>query len=880
MNRRGVAVSLSLAVGLGLVCPTASAEGSDEADEELESILQMEESEVTTAPSATESSGAEASTGPSSEPAPTEPEAPLDVIPVPQKEPASTPAPQPKKPKSPIEEIIVTAQRREENAQDVAISLTVFNQEQLTNANVTNASDLAIYTPSLSTNTRFGNESASFAIRGFTQELRTTASVGSYFAEVVAPRGQISQTSGDGAGPGALFDLQNVQVLKGPQGTLFGRNTTGGAVLLVPNKPTDDFEGYVELSGGDFAMRRAQAVVNLPISDGFKLRLGVDGNEREGHLNNVSGIGADDLGNVNYAAYRLSMVLNITDALENYSILSYVDSRTHGYAGRLFACNPDVMSSPLSVLTRQGCQTQLANQAATGQDGYYDLVNGVPTTISTITEKRFINTTTWNASEDLTFKNIFAYAHLHTVNAADIFGTHFPETAVGVGTDPNRQFTIGNSLRNPDFPTTSQTTMVEEIQLQGRSFDQHLTWQAGAYYENSRPDGWSGSNVATLISCDQATVERDPSQYNCFDQLGGAAGGVLIVQVKTEYLNKALYSQATFDILDQLSLTGGIRYTWDKTEGEGMKTRYRYVGTVQQAPTVITQSPESSSGAPTWLLDLNYRPIDGVMTYAKYVRGYRQGSVNVAADPGIDTSKPEKVDTYEIGAKTTFEGLIPGRFNIAAFYNDFTNQQLQVGYLSQNTGPATAIFNAGKSRIAGVEVEAYFELLEDLGMNLSYSYLDTKLLEQEDHRPEVQAAGGVIAGETYTPIADTGDSLPFAPEQAYVASLNYRLPFSEGAGPITLGATYAYTGRQRASASSSSPYAVLDAHAVLNLNLNWSGIFQQPLDLSLFATNVLDEEYATFIGGTYNILGFESRQMGMPRMFGGRLKYNFGARAD
>jgi iron complex outermembrane recepter protein len=159
-----------------------------------------------------------------------------------------------------IEEIIVTAQRREENIQDVAISITVLDQEQISKADMTTSADIARYTPSLSANTRFGTDNATFTIRGFTQDLRTTASVGTYFAEVVAPRGQSTQTSGDGAGPGTLFDLQNIQVLKGPQGTLFGRNTTGGAILIVPQKPTGEFEGYAEFTGAQMGGLRGQGV--------------------------------------------------------------------------------------------------------------------------------------------------------------------------------------------------------------------------------------------------------------------------------------------------------------------------------------------------------------------------------------------------------------------------------------------------------------------------------------------------------------------------------------------------------------------------------------------------------------------------------------------
>ncbi|MCB2076859.1 MAG: Plug domain-containing protein, partial [Novosphingobium sp.] len=123
--------------------------------------------------------------------------------------------------------IVVTARRIEESLQDVPISITVFDQEQIDNRNVTTATDLATYTPSLTSNNRFGPDKASFVIRGFSMLETTSPTVGVYFNDVVAPRATAGTASGNGAGPGSFFDLQNVQVLKGPQGTLFGRNTTG-----------------------------------------------------------------------------------------------------------------------------------------------------------------------------------------------------------------------------------------------------------------------------------------------------------------------------------------------------------------------------------------------------------------------------------------------------------------------------------------------------------------------------------------------------------------------------------------------------------------------------------------------------------------------------
>lgn len=815
-----------------------------------------------------------------------------------------------------LEEVTVTAQRREESAQDVAISVTVFDQEQIANANMTNSGDLATYTPSLSVNTRFGNENTSFAIRGFTQSLRTTASVATYFAEVVAPRGQTSQTSGDGAGPGTLFDLENVQVLKGPQGTLFGRNTTGGAVLLVPNKPTDLVEGYVEYTNGDIGTERLQAVVNVPVSDNFKLRLGFDSNERDGHLNNVTDIGASSLGDTDYVAGRVSVLWDITDRLENYTIFTYTDSESNGYTSQLFDCNTNASpaDNPFFIFTGPACQNQLAQQEANGQDGFYDLVSTVNTPITTIEEFRVINTTTWEINENLILKNIAAYAHLETVNGSDIFGTQFSETAAGLSlgvpvlelvpnlldslglnnlailpslADPNREFAVGVSTINRNFPVTSQETFVEEIQLQGMAMEGRMIWQGGLYYETSQPDGFSGNNSASFLSCELSTIEgNDPSEYNCMDPLGGLLGGVLVQEYQTEYLNQAVYAQATYDFLDSLSGTLGLRYTRDETEGFGIKTRHTFILDQAQAPIVTKSRPEVESEAPTGMLELNYRPLENVMTYAKYTRGYRQGSVNLAADPGLDTHDYETVDTYEIGAKTSFGGPIPGRFNISAFYNELTDMQLQNGYISSTAGPTTAITNAGEAEIQGFEIESFLRLSESLSLNLSYSFLDTELLKQGTVSPETIAAAvteasgnpisGQLAGATFVPIADVGDELPFSPEQSIVASLNYLVPVPGEWGVVNLGATYVYTGEQRAAASSASPHAILPDYELLNLNASWLGIMGSNFELTVFGTNVLEEEYLTYVSGVYNTLSFETRQVGLPKLIGARLRYNFG----
>lgn len=780
-----------------------------------------------------------------------------------------------------LEEVVVTAQRREQSAQDVGVSVTVLSQEQIANANMVNSADLALYTPSLSVNAMFGPENAAFNIRGFSKELRTTATVGVYFADVVAPRGQIIQTSGDGAGPGTMYDLQSIQVLKGPQGTLFGRNTTGGAVIMTPQKPTSEFEGYVEISKGNFDMQQEQAVVNLPLHERFRLRLGVDHKKRDGHLNNITGIGSDKFGDANYLAGRFSMVIDITDNLENYTLINYSHSDTKGYGSKVFTCDPGGLFEAL----RDGlCEEQLERQEALGS-GFYDVVSTVPDPGVELRDRRVINHLTWDVTENITIKNILGYMHLWSVNNQDVFGTQFIDT--GPFADPNLEFVHAYSITAKEFPVTNQTTEVAELQIQGTSFQQNLEWQFGIYHENSKPDGFSGNITPSNLYCDLATVATgDPSQYNCFDMLGilptelfdlFSPGGVTHSALKTEYTNKAVYSQATYAFTDHVKFTLGLRYTKDKTEGYARKTRYKFDLDVIQAPAIIEQAAVQEDEAPTGLVEFQYIPSDEVMLYWKFVRGYRQGSVNIAADAGVDKYNKETVNNIEIGLKSEFEWPVPGRFNIAMFDNDLRNMQLQSGYLSPTAGSTSAVFNAGQARIRGIEFDTFLRLTERLSAAISFSYLGTELLEQdtEGNRHKVAEAAGFFAEETFTSIALPGDNLPFTPEISYTINLDYRLPFPTKIGDVIAGATYAHTGEQSATATNASPYWKIDGFSVLNLNLSWLNILGQPLDLSLFATNVEDEEYVTYRPGTYHGIGFDSQSVGQPRMYGARLKYNF-----
>ena len=573
-------------------------------------------------------------------------------------------------------DIIVTARRQEERLQDVPISITVFNQQQLSDRNIVTATDLGTYTPSLSVNQRFGPEKSSFALRGFVQENGTSASVGVYFADVVAPRVQGGTTSGNTAPTGSFMDLQNVQVLKGPQGTLFGRNTTGGAVLLVPHKPTDKLEGSVEGSAGNYDMWRLQGVLNVPLADTFKVRLAVDRNKRDGYMKNHSGIGPDSYNDLNYFAGRLSIVADLTPELENYTIATYSHSFSRGYGARLVACDRRFTPGFLVTNTAQISQAimgsaacaQLDRQAARG-DGPLDIEVDNANPYLDIHHWQVINTTTWQATDNIRIKNIVSYQEYRERASFSLNGDNFsvtnpaPRIAPGLPLPPQTagakfQYVLINPAPNNDL--AAESTFTEELQIQGETPDGRFNWQVGGYLEMARPIGFNAAYSAGLLNCSV------PEQLStCSNPLG--LGSMQNSATKFWYDNKGLYGQGTFKLTEQLSLTGGIRYTMDKVRALGQSTRIRLPNTRTCNDTVrfgnlVVQNAEQcavifrqSSNKPTWLIDLDYKPSDDILLYAKWARGYREGGINIT-NIGFEVWKPEQVDLYEVGA----EPLKPG----------------------------------------------------------------------------------------------------------------------------------------------------------------------------------------------------------------------------
>ncbi len=833
------------------------------------------------------------------------------------------------------------------------ISITVFNQEQLDKRNILSGNDLAAYTPSLAVNTRFGSDYASFSLRGFFQENRTTASVAAYFADVVAPRGGGSTQGGDGAGPGSFFDLQNVQVLKGPQGTLFGRNTTGGAILLVPRKPTDKVEGYLEGGLGNYNLRRGQGVINLPLSEHIRFRAGADWQERDGYLKNISGIGPKDFANSKYFAARASLVIDVSPDIENYTVFSYANSTPNGSIPKITNCYENAVAGV--ALTAPGGLPpnvggirvgQLAcQQLARVNIGWNVVENSLTNPQQHHRQWQAINTTTWKVSDNLTIKNIVSYSELKDRQRVDLFGARYtlPATVGFVVTNPaapnfgatstldlaalGLSSFIGQSFgfvaidSIPGSFSNAQSTFSEELQFQGDSADGRLKWQAGGYFEKSSPLGLAGNLTPTLLDCTAGALQ-------CIDYVGTilkaraglpltstlvGVGSMNYQGAETTFRNIGLYAQADYDLTDQLTFTAGFRYTWDKTTTIADRATFRFFS--PNVPTGTCTNPvvrpasnplpsvsatdlcrvpqtavpdfnftaEQISKAPTWLIGFDYKPVEDVMLYTKWSRGYRQGATQPFGPDGLPPFKQEKVDTYEVGAKTAFRGAVSGTFNIAGFYNDFRNYQISASYAAPRitgSAPNTGVVNAPKARIYGFEAEAVIIPAQGLRLQAAYAYLNSKILGL-DTLPEVPA---FFPGRHLTAV---GFELPYTPRHKFTLDASYTLPLDESIGEITLGTTYSYISRQFYQGPSTAAAAAflgpapqseiynIPGYGLWNLNATWNKIAGSDVDLAFFMTNVANKHYylARNLQATS---GFVSHYVAEPRMLGFKLRYSFG----
>jgi iron complex outermembrane receptor protein len=731
-----------------------------------------------------------------------------------------------------LEEVVVTARRREERLQDVPVAVTAFTPERLKEAQVTTAREMVGFTPSLNINSGNQRDFQRFAIRGEGANVGTQEGVTVYISE--APLSQYIA-----GGPGLYFDLENIQVLNGPQGTLFGRNSEGGAVLFSPHKPTNRTEGFIQGGYGNYNNQELAGVLNVaPLPDKLALRIAIDTRKRDGFTHSI--FDGSQFDNINYKTYRAGILFTPTDWLTNYTVASYTHSSTGGTGIILTDVNP---TGPLAaVFGLANLNAQLAEQQ---QLGIRFTQGSGPHWWLT---KTFfaVNTTTIQLPGNLTFKNIASFQRVRASGGFDNDGTtapgvhyirtHYSGQGSGVGESRNEYVT-------------------EEAQLQGNWFGSKLNWVIGGFAQNTYPYGYQEARVV---------------------QFG-------ILNVTPSHLNStstAIFGQATLDFglfseaLNNLKFTGGYRYNWDTRhytvavwQERGTSRPCTNVGGGLQYPD-CTVRLDGKWKKPTYTLSLDYKITPDILVYASNRTGFKSGNFNVNANALIPTTfGPEKVMDWEAGLKADFHVAdMPLRTNFAVFKDLYKNIQRSTFLPNPAGGILTFQSNAAAGTIKGFEAQVTARPVDSLTVDVTYSYLDAKYGDYQF----------IDASQGNKLISLAGYPIPFAPKNKYGINVKWQLPVPEYFGDVSVNGAYSYQGHFLITDQPQPTVYRIGDYSLVNFGLNWEHFARTPVDVELFMTNAFNKKAIAAGQVFYYSAGSSDASYLEPRMFGMRLRYTFG----
>lgn len=786
------------------------------------------------------------------------------------------------------QEILVTANRREERGQDVPVVVTAFSAESLAQQNISKPQDLYGTVPSLVSGTQgqATRDVQSFAIRGQSTGFLASPGVQLYMNEVPLPSSISLNLQG---APGMFADMENVQVLSGPQGTLFGRNTTGGAVLFTPRRPSNEVGGYIEGQLGNLNLRHIEGAVNVPIIDDV-LMVRVSGvfHDRRGYTRDlVWNKWRDD---EHYYAGRIGILFKPVDGVENLTTIYGSKSSNNG-AGQvnlgfntfvlqnfIQSCGTGPFQAPCSVYTDES-----AFAAANGPRKVRHSLDG----FSKIASYGIINSTTIELSDNVNLRNIVSYQNLKDNYGIDQDGTPFQAYELSQGAPlpsgpiANFPFAPAAGYANParpfSLPRDHLEQFTEELQIQGEALDKRLNYSFGGFYYNATPASLWGFR----------SIQYVPAAFTGSPFVPGSDG-----RSGVSNKSKALYAHATLDLgaltpsLENLRFTGGYRYTWDTIKGFASSWNIG-LGTCSFGPAApqaygandpavfCNYSDTLKSSAGTWTLGLDYKPVEDLLLYAKVSRGYKSGGFNsFAVRAETQTFKPEYLTTYEGGFKSDFSlGDVPVRFNATYYYSKYRDFQRPGGDFNVvSTASGAAIFSADAT-IQGLELETSIRPTDgiELGGTLSYSKGDYDSYD-------VPNLGQPNCGPGATPgtVSLACTRFQFLTPWIYNVHASVDLPLPESFAETTLFVSYSHVSRQGVSPVPGEPGGTLEAFGLLNANLSFNNVAGTGANLSLFANNLTNELYRVSNANVFNSQGVWSSLYGEPRTYGVKLRFTFG----
>lgn len=748
-------------------------------------------------------------------------------------------------------EIVVTARRRAENLQDVPVAVTALGGDELVARGIGTASDLVASTPGLQVQPGLeGRTAARFYIRGQGVGFGgAPPSVVPYFSEVPLEI--------NGGATFALNDVESVQVLRGPQGTLFGRNANGGAVLITPRAPGRDYDAFVDLSYGNYDYFKASAAVTVPISDTLGVRFSGEIVRRDGYTRNLSG---KDLDNLDNKSWRVFLRWDPSDSIRNDLVYTGFRGKSNGIGTIIAAVRPGTPAAvayPLPGLPHvrgPGLAEDLVYQQTLGPRLVDDPSTyfGEDSTIHLIT-----NTTTVDVG-NFTLKNIFGYEKVNACASLPVVSTR-TNFYVASCFDNYLNQNLGVKIH----PSAEHSQITEEFNISGTLLDERLDVIAGAFF-----------------------MWVDPSNGGIGEFHATRASKSLFIANVTSAPNKdrsqAIYAQGTYKLTENLKLTAGLRYTWDQRTQQFGQMTSRANGA---AGTFSCVTAGMAATTPTaecfniysknyqdygYTFGIDYQVNPDLLLYVTTRRGYKSGGINstsVSADPFYD---PEILEDIEVGLKYSWNSYgFRGRFNLAYFHMWYDGIQQQLSIIDAITGGATVVTtNAGGANIDGVEVETDVTISDRLNISAFYTYMESSYNK---------CPGGVLdPGKCFVDSGiDVTDSLLLnTPTHTFGATVTYTQPV--GFADLRAMVTYYTRSKQAFAADNIINYeGIAPGYQMVNARLDLADIGGTGLTIGAFVDNLFDRDYIATGLGLGGLIGTTTHIYGAPRTYGINLRYSF-----
>lgn len=786
-----------------------------------------------------------------------------------------------------LEVIQVTAQKRTESVQEVPIAISAFSDSDIAKIGANNINDLGLLTPGLETNNATATQTT-FNIRGITTNdfgIGLDAAVAVYVDGVYVGRRGTSNLN--------FNDIDRVEILKGPQGTLFGRNASAGAIHIITKEATNDNEGAVKFTFGSNEKRKVELSTNFMINEKMNFRGGLVANERGGYLDQADS--KEKYGNQKDWSLRGSLFWDYDDKTDVVFRADFSDLNQESRPS--VSLNPGYFApaDPFAPIESDYDGREKRKAGGVSAEVNYQI------------------------SDDMTFTSITAYRQFTRYNGMEDDGSANPRAFfASVLDEDQKQFSQEFRLNQntEDFKwTLGATIFYEKIEQNTQAIFTTATLDALAVVQLQSASELEKRQVAALFGLpyDQLLATPNPAMldmwpqgvgtaivYNSFippQVIGGIAAttGLGLTDIVSSIVganyykdhiesfdnesrtnSAAIYFDGTYSVTDKLDVTLGARYTYDDKEfylhSEPTNVISMPFPGVSDIPFSIAFIPQTANQSADWSkftprFVVDYQWTDDVMTYASYSEGFKAGGFNTLGEaPPV---AEETVKNSEIGLKSTwFDNQL--RFNLSAYQYDYTN--LQQHELIASEGSSVPSYNLRNvdAEGKGYDVEFIWQATDDLLLTMNYGKVETEYTKWQFFDFENPA----------TTASRVGEPISGMPEDQANARIDY---FFEGmSGEFNFHLSYSYTGDRTqgiegpelnplpynpATVTGLNADNTIKGYSMVNTRLTWQSDVH-PISLSLFVNNATDEEYLLQIGGQGMAIGSPIATPGLPRMWG------------